>query len=150
LFDLFSGNISLTTSKEIKMFTYVFHTRYRKNDKLVLYPLINYKTIQKYLLPSDPAFLSLHFMIISFVQTKLNPKYQFQIFPKISFSYPHPSPPLSFPSFSLSLISLSSSFNISLFSFPCVRLSLFPHNTFCTFFPILPSNTCFLSPHSYI
>jgi hypothetical protein len=43
------------------MFTYVFHTRYRKNDKLVLYPLINYKTIQKYLLPSNPAFFIITF-----------------------------------------------------------------------------------------
>jgi hypothetical protein len=123
------------------MFTYVFHTRYRKNDKLVLYPLINYKTIQKYLLPSDPAFLSLHFMIISFVQTKLNPKYQFQIFPKISFPIPtllllyrFPPFPYLLSPFRLHLIFLSFLFHV----FDCLSF-LIAHSapSFFSFHPIL-------------
>jgi hypothetical protein len=57
------------------------------------------------------------------------------------------------------LISLPSSFCISPGSFlslshfamsiPHVLNSLFPHSTFCTFFLILPSNTCFLSSPSF-
>jgi hypothetical protein len=31
----------------------------------------------------------------------------------------------------------------------CALLSLSPHNPFCTFFPLLPSNTCFLSRHYF-
>jgi hypothetical protein len=50
-----------------------------------------------------------------------------------------------YPSVLFHLISLLSSFCISSRSF----LSLSPHSTFCTFFPLLPSNTCFLSPRSF-
>jgi hypothetical protein len=64
---------------------------------------------------------------------------------KISF-YP---PPLSFSILSLlfHLISLLSSFPFLSLLFP--HFSLSPHGTFCTFFLLLPSNTCFLSsfPH---
>jgi hypothetical protein len=43
-------------------------------------------------------------------------------------------------------ISIPSSFSIS----PRFFLSLSPHSTFCIFFPLLPSNICFLSPRSHI
>jgi hypothetical protein len=43
-------------------------------------------------------------------------------------------------------ISIPSSFSISPRSF----LSLSPHSTFSIFFPLLPSNICFLSPRSHI
>jgi hypothetical protein len=56
-------------------------------------------------------------------------------------------------------MSLPSSFSIFPRSFLTVSLSHFAtsirlflsaHSTFCTFFPLLPSNTCFLSPGSHI
>jgi hypothetical protein len=75
----------------------------------------------------------------------------------------HPFLFLSFPSSSISLLSILSSFRLYsvvlpvpfspflLFRYiPCAQLSFSPHGTFCTSFPLLPSNTYFLSPRSYI
>lgn len=50
-----------------------------------------------------------------------------------------------------SILSLFGLFSISLpFSYFGTRLLLSRHSTFCTFFLILPSNTCFLFPRFHI
>jgi hypothetical protein len=40
--------------------------------------------------------------------------------------------------------------SISVHRIHIARLSLSRHSTFCTFFPLLPSNTCFLSHRSHM
>jgi hypothetical protein len=48
------------------------------------------------------------------------------------------------------LLSLPLSLSFRYIHSTCAQLSLFSHSTFCTLFPLLPSNTCFLSPQSNI
>jgi hypothetical protein len=81
----------------------------------------------------------------------LSPQKNISNFPALSFSI------LPFPYFFHSFyLSLPFSFSISLRSFPSLLLFRYIHSTcsivslslssFCTFFPLLPSNACVLSP----
>jgi hypothetical protein len=88
------------------------------------------------------------------------PVYLFS-FSLLSFFFLSSTPFFFYPSLLFHLISLLSSFNMSPRSFLSLSLSISlqpfyicsivssPHSTFCTSFPFLPSNTCFLSPRSF-
>jgi hypothetical protein len=57
---------------------------------------------------------------------------------------------ISLPSsFVLLPVPFSPSFSFRYIYSTCTLLSLSLHSSFCTFFPLLPSNTYFLSPHSH-
>jgi hypothetical protein len=75
----------------------------------------------------------------------------FFLIPTPSFFYPFPPLPyLLHPSYlylhSIFLpVPFSPSLSFRYINSKCAQLSLSPRSTFCTFFPLLPSSTCFLS-----
>jgi hypothetical protein len=74
----------------------------------------------------------------------------FHSLPPFSYVFHPSSLPSIFIQLFSPLLSLPLSLSFRYIHSTCAQLSLFSHSTFCTLFPLLPSNTCFLSPQSNI